>query len=121
MGLFRKVGDLLQDNPDEEDAPKLRAWSQQMPGVDPIKECRPRAHRRVAGVVESIKLTPRTNTCLLQIEIYDGTDRIKGVWYGRRKIPGVDLGRRLVLEGTVADLEGTGLQMINPEYELVPA
>lgn len=121
MGLFRKVGDLLQENPDQEDGPKLRAWSQQMPGVRPITDCRPHAYRRVAGVVESIKLTPKANTCLLQVEIYDGTDRIKGVWYGRRKIPGVDLGRKLVLEGTVADLDGTGLQIINPEYELIPA
>lgn len=121
MGLFRRVGDLLQETPDEDDAPKLRAWSQQVPGVAPITDCRPRAHRKVAGVVESIKLTPRDNTCLLQVEIYDGTDRIVGVWYGRRKIPGVDLGRKLILEGTVADLEGAGLQIINPEYELVPA
>ncbi len=121
MGLFRKVGELLQDDPEQDDAPKLRAWSENVPGADRISNCRPRSHKRVAGVVESIKLTPRANTCLLQVEVFDGTDHIRGIWYGRRKIPGIELGRRLVLEGTVVDPDGTGLQIINPEYELVSA
>ena len=119
MGLFKRTANTLDDPLG--DATKLRQWSGSVPNVEPISKCRTRDHQRVAGVVESIKLIPREHTCLLQVEIFDGTDHIAGIWYGRRKIPGIDLGRRIILEGTVCSQDGSRLQIINPAYELLAA
>jgi len=119
MGFFKRAGNTLDDP--QGDATRLRAWCDQMPDVQNISDCRTRDHKRVAGIVDSIKLIPREHTCLLQIEIFDGTDHIAGIWYGRRKIPGVDLGRRIILEGTVCRLDDSRLQIINPAYELLAA
>jgi|GEM_PF-75487 len=87
--------------------------------VQPIDGCKSGTRTRVAGTVESIKLTPGANTCLLEVQISDGTSRITGVWYGRRHIPGVSLGTAMVLEGTVAATPKT-FQIMNPAYELLP-
>ncbi|MGI8425987.1 MAG: OB-fold nucleic acid binding domain-containing protein [Actinomycetota bacterium] len=119
MGFFKSTSTALEDP--QGDAAKLREWCAQMPGIEQISNCCIRDHKRVAGVVESIKLVPREHTCLLQVEIFDGSDRITGIWYGRRKIPGIDLGRRIILEGTMCWLEDSRLQIINPAYELLAA
>lgn len=122
--MLKNLRRQLLQTPEEEQAPKIREWCRQIPGVEQIADCRPRTRQKVAGVVESIKLTPQNNTCMLEVQIYDGTDEIVGVWYGRRKIPGVDLGRRIALEGTIADAgdsRDVELQIINPAYELLPA
>ncbi|MFN2610906.1 MAG: DNA-binding protein, partial [Actinomycetota bacterium] len=92
MGFFKRFGERLTESPEQFHAQQIRGWCGTIFGVDQIAECRPRTRRRVAGVVESIKVIPRSDTSTLEIEIYDGTDTIVGVWFGRRKIPGVDLG-----------------------------
>lgn len=120
MGVFKRFGERLSETPEQLQAQETRAWCAEIVGVEQIAECRARTRRRVAGVVESIKVIPRRVTTTLEIEIYDGTDHIVGVWYGRRKIPGIDLGKRLILEGTIAVVDGGDrLQIINPAYELI--
>lgn len=119
MGIFKKFGERLSETPEQLQAQEVRVWCSEIEAVDQIAVCRARSRRRVAGVVESIKVVPRQDTSILEVQIYDGTDRITGVWFGRRKIPGVDLGQRLILEGTVAIFHGDTLQIINPSYELL--
>lgn len=121
MGLFKRVGERLNETPEQFQAQEIRLWCGEIPGVEQIAECRPRTRRRVAGIVESIKVIPRQDTSILEVHIFDGTDEITGVWYGRRKIPGIDLGERLILEGTVSTTDRKGLRIINPSYEIVPA
>lgn len=118
---MRRFGEKLAETPEQFHAQEIRGWCGEIPGVEQIAECRPRTKRRVAGVVESIKVIPRLETSTLEVEIYDGTDNIVGVWFGRRKIPGVDLGKRIILEGTIGTFGGTALKIINPSYEIVPA
>lgn len=120
MGIFKRVGERLNETPEQLQAQEIRSWCGEVAGVEQIAVCRPRSRQRVAGVVESIKVIPRGGSSTLQVQIYDGTDQIVGIWYGRRKIPGVDLGRRLILEGTIGRFYGNDqLQIINPAYELV--
>ncbi|MGH2772826.1 MAG: hypothetical protein ACRDIU_06790 [Actinomycetota bacterium] len=120
MGIFRKLEERLDRSPEEEQAPKIREWASKVPGAEFVAKCQPRTHQRVAGVVESIKLTPRDYTYLLEVQIFDGTEQITGVWYGRRKIPGIDLGCRIMLEGTIG-CDNDDLKIINPAYALLPA
>lgn len=119
MGVFKRFGERLSETPEQLAAQETRAWCGEIQDVEQIAECRPRTRRRVAGVVESIKVIPRRDTSILEIQIYDGTDRIYGVWFGRRKILGIDLGKRIILEGTVSIVQGDRLRIINPGYELI--
>lgn len=43
--------------------------------------------------------------------------RIRLVWLGQRRVPGVDAGIRLGFEGTVFDVDGLPT-MYNPRYEI---
>jgi hypothetical protein len=48
----------------------------------------------------------------------DGSGALLLVFQGRRKIPGIQQGARLVAHGTVGAWEGR-LAILNPEYELI--
>lgn len=53
----------------------------------------------------------------MQAEFYDGTDAITLVWIGRKRIPGIESGRRIMVRGRVGDRDGRKV-MYNPYYEL---
>jgi RecG-like helicase len=119
MGFLQRLGARLTEPPERVFAQKVRAFCDQVEGVDQIGVCRPRTHVRVAGKVQSIKLVPNGSTSTLEMRVYDGTDEIVAVWFGRRKIPGVALGSGIVLEGTLTRTRGHAWQVINPAYQLV--
>lgn len=115
MGLLDRWG----ESDEQLRAQEIREQVRQVPGVEHIAACRPRTKTRVAGIVLSIKVMPHEDTASLAVQIFDGTDEVTGLWLGRRKIPGIELGKCLVLEGTIRTLPGNHLQIINPAYELV--
>ncbi len=121
MSFISRFGQKLTETPEQLHAQETRAWCGEIAEVQQITECRARTRRRVAGVVQSIKVVPRINTSTLEVLIYDGTDQLVGIWYGRRRIPGIDLGRRVILEGTISTFNSDTLQIINPAYELIGA
>lgn len=90
-----------------------------VPGCASIGECRARQRGRVAGVVESIKLVPRPDTMRLEVTISDGTGEISGVWFGHRRIGGLDLGQRVVFEGTIGSPAPGKLEILHPTYQLL--
>jgi RecG-like helicase len=119
VGFLQRLGQRLTEPPERALAQKVRAFCDQVGGVDQIGMCRPRTHVKVAGKVQSIKLVPNGSTSTLEMRVYDGTDEIVAVWFGRRKIPGVVLGSGIVLEGTLTRMRGHAWQIINPAYQLV--
>lgn len=88
-------------------------------GCEQIGKCRPRQHGRVAGIVQSIKLVPRPDTLRLEITISDGTGEISGVWFGHHRIGGLDLGERVLFEGTVGSPAPGKLEIMHPTYQLL--
>lgn len=120
MGLLKKIGETLAETTDQLRAQEIRHFCGRIPGVEQIAVCRPRTWARVAGRVQSIRVNPRMDRAALEVQIYDGTDHLTGVWLGRRKIPGIDLARGLILEGTLTRHRDRGLQITNPAYELLP-
>ncbi|MGH2732035.1 MAG: OB-fold nucleic acid binding domain-containing protein [Actinomycetota bacterium] len=117
MGFLKRLG--LDE--DRLRAQEIRSWAAKVPGVDQIAVCRPRSRARVVGIVQSIKVIPQEDTTRLEVQIFDGTDEITGVWFGRRRIPGIDLGKGLVMEGTIGNSRKRILEILNPEYQLLPA
>ncbi len=87
-------------------------------GTTPIAEATWRARVRVAGRVRSIRVPTRTPTPNLECTLVDGTGALLLVFQGRRRIPGIQQGARLVAQGTVGAWEGR-LAILNPDYELI--
>jgi hypothetical protein len=66
-----------------------------------------------------VTVRPRGNSAALQADLWDGTGSVTLVWLGRRNIPGIEPGRKILVRGRVANIRGVRT-MFNPAYELVP-
>ncbi|WP_341361218.1 OB-fold nucleic acid binding domain-containing protein [Georgenia sp. M64] len=86
-------------------------------GATPVAECVARRPARVAGVISSLTYRPRGETPALVARLYDGSGSVELIFLGRRDVPGIEPGRRLVAEGTVYDDHGRPA-IFNPAYEL---
>jgi hypothetical protein len=86
-------------------------------GATPIAGCAERRRACVAGTLRTVTLRPRGGAPALEAELYDGTDVISLVWLGRRRIAGIEPGRRLRAEALVSMQDGRKV-MFNPRYEL---
>jgi amino acid transporter len=93
-----------------------------VPNVDgtvAISSLQVRQRARVAGRVKSVTVKPWGDTASLQVQLTDDHGRLTVAFLGRRQIPGMIPGSKIVVEGTVADLRGQ-IGMINPSYEFLP-
>jgi RecG-like helicase len=71
----------------------------------------------VGGRVRSVKFNPTANVPVLEAELFDGSCQIQLVWLGRRRIAGIEPGRKLLARGRVGVHNGA-LAIYNPWYEL---
>jgi len=86
--------------------------------IIPVVEATWRSHVKVAGRVRSVRVQPRVGVPTLECTLIDDTGGITLVFLGRRKVPGITCGRRLVAEGTVGEHHGR-LAILNPMYDLL--
>jgi len=85
---------------------------------EPVARVRPRERAEVEGVLLSVTSRPSGGPPGVVARLSDGTGELDLVWLGRRHIPGIDPGRRLVAEGMVY----SGRQrptIFNPAYRLL--
>jgi RecG-like helicase len=87
-------------------------------GLSPIGEVRWRQPVRVAGQVRSVRVQPRANVPTLECTVVDASGGITVVFLGRRSVPGIRLGSRMILEGRAGAHHGK-LALLNPEYTLL--
>ena len=86
-------------------------------GCSPIADVRYRDRVRVSGRVRSLRVVPQHAAPVLELVLDDGTAALSVVFLGRRRLAGVEVGTRMVVEGTVG-LHRHRLAMLNPAYEL---
>ncbi|TRW47138.1 OB-fold nucleic acid binding domain-containing protein [Georgenia yuyongxinii] len=87
-------------------------------GATPCAELAPRGRAKVTGVVAALTYRPRGESPALVARVFDGSGSIDLIFLGRRDVPGVDCGRRLVAEGMVSVEDGRRV-MFNPDYHLL--
>lgn len=116
-GLVEKLARSPQEIRDEH----LREWAGSIPGVVPIVDAECRCRCRIAGVIQNVRIDPREGTGSIEATVTDGTGRMVVKWLGRQKLSGIALGAGLVFEGTVGEDQSKKLQVLNPEYQLIPA
>lgn len=117
---FRKLLQRLTTSDADLDRERLRQFCKDVPGVTAIGDAKPREEVTVAGEITSLRIVPRAGTPSLEATVNDGTGSLVIVWTGRRNIPGVAPGKRLVLSGRGAPQGSAGrLTVFNPRYELL--
>ena len=84
-----------------------------------ISSLNPRVNTAIRGRVVRIVKQPAQGLPTLLVRIEDETGYATAVWSGRRSIGGLDLGRKVVIEG-VPMASPTGLRFLNPAYTLLP-
>ena len=85
----------------------------------PIAECGDREVADVAGTLRTVTLRPRGASLTMEADLWDGTGAVTLVWLGRRNIPGIQPGRRIIAHGRVTHIKGERT-IFNPTYELRP-
>lgn len=83
-----------------------------------IKSCVPGEEVTMAGSVTTVGNLGEEHPAL-EIELSDTTGRIFVVWLGRRRIPGIHVGRRMVIHGRL-NCVSEHPTVFNPRYELLP-
>jgi hypothetical protein len=105
---------------DVNEAPDVPRGPDPAAGVIPISEVQWRQRAKIAGRVRSIEVQPWAGVPTLKATLVDDSGGISIVFLGRREVPGVGPGTRMVAEGMVGD-HGGRLAMLNPDYVLLPA
>jgi hypothetical protein len=86
-------------------------------GATSVCDCSRGTSVTVSGRLRSVVYTPKTNLPTLEAELFDGSGTVTLVWLGRRRIVGIEPGRRLSASGRLA-LDGDRKVIYNPFYEL---
>ncbi len=95
-----------------------RELARRATGTIPISDVAWRTRVRVAGRIRSLRVQTAKGTANLECEITDDTGILLLVFQGRPKIPGIEPGARLIVEGMVGSWQRR-LAILNPDYELV--
>ncbi len=85
----------------------------------PIAELQYRQHTKVAGRIHTVRVQPHGGIASLECTLVDETGGILLLFLGRRSIPGMKVGARLRVDGTVGEDHGR-LAILNPTYEFLP-
>jgi len=94
------------------------AFGDRRRGTTPIGEVQWRTRVRIAGRVRSVRVQPRAGTANLECVLADDSGKVLLVFQGRRRIPGIQPGARLVAEGMIGDWAHRQA-ILNPDYELI--
>jgi RecG-like helicase len=122
MGL-RSIAKRFATPVEELDRENLRAFCAERGQTCSIAELEPRQEVVVIGEIASLRVVPRDGSPWLEATMTDGSEQLTVMWTGRRAIPGIAPGRRLVVEGRAMPMrEGSRrLKLLNPRYELLAA
>ena len=118
-GRLRRALSRLTSSTEELEAEELEHEAVRS-GATCVRDIGDREKASVCGTLRTVTLRPRGGVPALEAELYDGSGMLALVWLGRRRIPGIDPGRGLVVEGRVMMSDGRRV-MFNPRYRLRPA
>lgn len=119
MGSLKALISRVTSSDAEVEAEQLRQ-SSQSEGSVAVCDCHVGSKAKVKGVVRSMIIEPSDTLPSLEAVVFDGTGSVKLIWMGRRRIMGVDPGRRIRATGRVSGRPGAPV-IYNPRYELLPA
>ncbi len=96
----------------------LVAPSADVPGTVPLDQLRPRQRARVAGRVRSVRVQAGAGVPSVECTIADESGQLMLVFQGRRRVPGIEPGARLLVEGMVGERARRAV-MVNPLFTIL--
>lgn len=85
-----------------------------------LGDLQPRELVEVVGEVTHVCSMNRNGGAVFEIELSDGSGTLVVMWTGRKRIAGIDKGRRLAVWGRAAPMRrDDSLVLHNPRYELL--
>ncbi len=115
-GYLRRLTRRLTEDIDQLDAEEM-AESSQASGAQRACDCARGDEVTMLGRLRSVEACSKSSSATVQAEFFDGTDLVTLVWIGRRRIPGIEPGTRLLVRGRLGDRNGQKV-IYNPYYEL---
>ena len=94
--------------------------AQRSSGTAAIGSLELRQVAEIAGRVRSIAVSNQASSRELRCVIADDSGSVTLVFQGRSKIPGIERGTRLLVQGTVTSRQQEAI-ILNPQYEIVAA
>lgn len=122
MGSKKGFFGRLRESDESRLEAEVRDWTNAIEGTVRVAEAPMRERIRITGQVRRITVWPKegNDTEYLEALLSDGTGEVNAEWLGRRSIPGLKLGTRMVLEGVLRQEQGrTVPTMSNPKFEFV--
>ncbi len=116
-GLWEAVTRWASDSESDRGAQQVRTQAETYPKLSEVGD---RQVASIRGTIQTVTLQPRAGLPALEAELFDGTDMLTLIWLGRRRIGGIDCGRKLIATGRITTVEGRRV-MYNPRYQLLPA
>ncbi len=95
-----------------------RAFGTHADGTTHIGDAQWRTKIKVAGRLRSVRVQPKGGTSNLECLLADDTGQLLVVFQGRKQVPGIQAGARIVVEGMVGDWSRRPA-ILNPYYELI--
>src|ERR1700753_2389948 len=93
-GLLKKFFRKLTTDVEDLDADDLTKDSEKS-GAQRACDCRCGDEVTVVGRLRAVELSPKDSAAILEAELFDGTDDVTLIWVGRRRIPGIEPGRKI--------------------------
>lgn len=115
-GYLRRLTRRLTEDLEELDAEEM-AESSHSTGAVPVVQCTRGQEVTMFGRLRSVESCSKAAAPTVQAEFFDGTDSLLLVWIGRRRIPGIETGKTLLVRGRVGERDGRRV-IYNPYYEL---
>ena len=116
LGVFRRAVERLGSGPSPREAQELLEEVDSV-GCGAIAYSSDRQLATLHGTLRSVTLRPRGGVSALEADLYDGSGTVTLVWLGRRRISGVQPGRRVTVYGRLSCQDGNRI-LYNPRYEL---
>ncbi|QGK69491.1 DNA-binding protein [Allosaccharopolyspora coralli] len=115
-GYLRRLVRRLTSDVDELDADDLSERAQSE-GAQRACDCACGQEVVVVGRLRTVGQSPKDSAPSLEAELFDGTDGVRLVWLGRRRIAGIEPGRSVKVRGRISVRDGHKV-LYNPYYEL---
>lgn len=115
-GVLKRIMRRLTSDVEVLDADDL-SRDTELAGTQRACDCRCGEEVTMVGRLRSVEICPKDAAASLEAELFDGTEGVTLIWVGRRRIPGIEAGRRIKVRGRMAVRNGRKV-LYNPYYEL---
>ncbi|MEE6168354.1 MULTISPECIES: OB-fold nucleic acid binding domain-containing protein [Mycobacteriaceae] len=116
-GYLRRLTRRLTEDPEQLDVEELSDEAANTGAMKAIN-CQRGQEVTMVGTLRSVECNGKGCSGGVKAELFDGTDSVMLVWLGQRRIPGIESGRTLRVQGRVGQLENGTKAIYNPRYEI---